>query len=142
MSEKKFFQSIHSKTKRDYLSIMNNNKPHYMDVAKKFSKDFFDGERKYGYGGYRYISGWWKKFSQKIITNYNLEDNSNILDIGCGKGFLLYDFKISNPLFQLSGFDISKLYDIFLSKPFIAISAISLIECSSVVATLKLSVIS
>ena len=107
-SEKKFFQSIHSKTKRDYLSIMNNSKPHYMDVAKKFSKDFFDGERKYGYGGHKYIPGWWSKFTQKIITNYNLVNNSNILDIGCGKGFLLHDLKIANPLFQLSGFDISK----------------------------------
>ena len=108
MIEKKYFQKIHNKTKRDYLSVMKDNKAHSMDIAKKYSKDFFDGKRKYGYGGYNYIPGWWMNFCKKVILDYKLKNDSSILDIGCGKGFLLYDFYIENSKFQLAGFDISK----------------------------------
>ena len=47
----KLFTSIHKSTKRNYLKRMNDNKPYYMSLAKKYSKDYWDGKRKSGYGG-------------------------------------------------------------------------------------------
>ena len=61
--------------------------------AKKYSKDYWDGDRKFGYGGYFYKKGYWKKTALKIIKTYNLRKNSSILDIGCGKGYLLFEIK-------------------------------------------------
>ena len=88
-----FLQSNHNKTKRNYLERMQNKKVHCMKVAKYYEKDYWDGDRKFGYGGYKYIEGRWKKTAQDLITTYNLKNNSKILDIGCGKGFLLFEIK-------------------------------------------------
>lgn len=62
-----------------------------MEVAKQYSKDYWDGDRKYGYGGYKY-DGRWKPVAEAMVKEYGLESDDIILDIGCGKGFLLYDF--------------------------------------------------
>jgi SAM-dependent methyltransferase len=75
---------------------------------KQFSKFFFDGERKYGYGGYKYIPGYLEKTAKKIISYYKLNNKSKILDIGCGKGFLLFEIKKLLPEIRVKGFDISK----------------------------------
>ena len=64
-----------------------------MKVAKKYGVDYWDGNRKYGYGGYKYIPGRWKNVAIKIIEKFKLKNNSYILDVGCGKGFLLYEIK-------------------------------------------------
>ena len=58
--------------------------------AKKFGKLYFDGPREYGYGGYFY-DGRWKKVAEDIVSYYNLKSKSKILDVGCGKGFLVKD---------------------------------------------------
>ena len=78
-----------------------------MKVAKEYSFDYWDGNRKYGYGGYKYIPGRWKKAAQKIIKDYSLKDGSKILDVGCGKGYLLYEIFLINPKIEIHGFDIS-----------------------------------
>ena len=77
-------------------------------IARKFDKQFFDGERKYGYGGYNYDPRFWTNVVKDFVEHYQLKDGSKILDIGCGKGFMIYDFKLFNPSFKLSGIDISK----------------------------------
>jgi ubiquinone/menaquinone biosynthesis C-methylase UbiE len=59
-------------------------------ISKKFGKDYFDGERKYGYGGYKY-DGRWKPVAKRIVSHFNLKSGSKVLDIGCGKGFLVKD---------------------------------------------------
>jgi ubiquinone/menaquinone biosynthesis C-methylase UbiE len=97
---------LHRQTKRDYTGRMLDNKIECMDVAKKYGAEFWDGERRYGYGGYSY-DGRWKTVAAKLIDHYRLPPNARILDVGCGKGFLLYEFARLLPEATFSGFDIS-----------------------------------
>ena len=87
---------------------MIDNKVFYMKLAKKYSKDYWDGSRKAGYGGYKYIKDYWKPVAIKLIKEYKLTNNSSILDVGCGKGFLLFEIKKLLPNIIISGFDLSK----------------------------------
>ncbi len=113
---KKIITSLHTSTKRNYLSRMNDNKVKCMKKANKFDYNYWDGNRKYGYGGYKYIPGRWSKVAKKIIRNYKLNSKSKILDVGCGKGFLLKEIKNILPGIKIVGFDISK-YAIKNSHP-------------------------
>ena len=97
---------LHTKTQRDYLGRMMDDKVHCMEVGRKYGRDFWDGDRRYGYGGYVY-DGRWARVAESLITAYNLPDNARILDVGCGKGFLLYEFKKLLPQAEIKGFDIS-----------------------------------
>ena len=103
-----YITSIHKSTKRSYFERMANEKVACMLVARKFDKNYWDGERKYGYGGYKYISGLWKPMAEKLIKNYNLTNESSVLDVGCGKAFLLYEMKLILPELRVSGFDVSE----------------------------------
>ena len=98
---------LHKKTKRDYIKRMNNGKVECMKIAKQYGYDYWDGERKYGYGGYKY-DGRWKFVAKKLIEIYELPDNAKVLDVGCGKGFLLYELKKLLPGLQVIGFDVSE----------------------------------
>ena len=104
----KIFTSLHKSTKRNYLKRMTDNKVYFMKLAKKYTKDYWDGSRRSGYGGFQYIPNYLKPLARKIIKIYNLDNNSKILDIGCGKGFLLYEIKKILPNISICGFDISK----------------------------------
>ena len=97
---------LHKKTKRDYVGRMNDDKAECMKIAKEYGKDFWDGDRKYGYGGYKY-DGRWSVVAKKLIEIYALPKDAKILDVGCGKGFLLYEFKKLLPDSKITGFDIS-----------------------------------
>lgn len=77
-------------------------------VARKFGKDFFDGDRKYGYGGYRYNPKFWSKVVLTFKKYWNLKKGDSILDIGCGKGFMIYDFQRIIKGLEVTGLDISK----------------------------------
>ena len=103
-----FVTPLHLSSKRDYLERMNNNKVDCMNIAKKYDQDYWDGDRKYGYGGYKYIEGWWEPVAQQLIDTYHLVSGSRILDVGCGKGFLLYEIYKKNPEINIQGFDISQ----------------------------------
>jgi SAM-dependent methyltransferase len=100
--------SLHTSTKRNYLERMNNDKVAAMLVAKKYDIDYWDGDRKYGYGGYRYIPGRWAPVAKKLIEIYNLRAGSKVLDVGCGKSFLLYEMQLIEPNLDLYGFDVSQ----------------------------------
>ena len=78
-----------------------------MREAKKYEKSYWDGNRKFGYGGYKYIPNRWTKVARKIIKKFKLNNNSKILDVGCGKGFLMYEIKKILPGIYLKGFDTS-----------------------------------
>jgi len=106
--EKHFITKLHSSTKRNYLERMLDNKVECMKIASKFEKDYWDGDRRYGYGGYKYIEGRWTKVAKKIIKTYKLTNKSKILDLGCGKGFLLYEIKKILEGINIVGLDISK----------------------------------
>lgn len=98
--------NTHPKTVRDYDERMREKTPEIVRIAKQFGKDFFDGDRKCGYGGYKY-DGRWKSVVKRMKAYYKLPDNTVILDIGCGKGFMLHDFKSLMPDATVAGIDIS-----------------------------------
>jgi len=104
----KIMTSLHLSTKRNYINRMFNNKVVSMKKARRFEYDYWDGKRNFGYGGYKYIEGWWTPAARKIIKKYKLTKESKILDVGCGKGFLLYEISKLVPGIEISGFDISR----------------------------------
>jgi SAM-dependent methyltransferase len=99
---------LHQMTKRDYIGRMTDNKVEAMAKAREYEYDYWDGNRRYGYGGYRYIDDRWKRVAQPLIDLYGLKDGCRILDVGCGKAYLLYEFKKLLPNAEIVGFDISK----------------------------------
>ena len=98
---------LHKATQRDYLARMVDDKVEAMLVAKKYEEDYWDGDRRYGYGGYRYLAGRWKPVAEALIQRYGLTDESSILDVGCGKAYLMYEIQLMLPNARLVGFDIS-----------------------------------
>lgn len=96
------------KSKRDLSKRLESKTPEQQKIARKFDKEFFDGDRSHGYGGYYYNERFWSQVVLDFISYYNLKDGDRILDIGCGKGFMLYDFKKANSKFEIVGIDISK----------------------------------
>ena len=103
-----FIEKHHKSTKRNYLERVNKvNKAESAIKAKKWDFDYWDGSRDINYGGYHY-DGRWKSIAEKMIKFYNLKDNSKILDVGCGKGFLLYEFSLLLKNCEVKGLDISQ----------------------------------
>ena len=105
---REFIKTLHKSTKRNYIHRMVNEKAKCMKIAKNFSKSYWDGSKKYGYGGYKYIEGRWSKLALDLIKCYRLNNDSNILDIGCGKGYLLFEIKKILPNVRIFGIDISQ----------------------------------
>ncbi|HIG44717.1 MAG TPA: class I SAM-dependent methyltransferase [Gammaproteobacteria bacterium] len=106
-----FMSVLHKSTSRDYLARVNE--PEYPKakaaaLAKGWSYDYWDGDRRINYGGYRYLPGRWEKVAEALVHHYDLPDNPKILDVGCGKGFLLFDFLKVRPDAQIYGIDISE----------------------------------
>ena len=79
-----------------------------IEIARKFGKEYFDGSRTQGLGGYYYNEKYFTPVVKDFINHYQLTNNSSILDVGCGKGFMLYDFQKALPKAKLAGIDISK----------------------------------
>ena len=110
MKEIDFMSILHKSSKRDYIARVNDSeypKHKAAELAKKFDYDYWDGDRRICYGGYNYIEGRWEKVAKKMATFYKLNSNSRILDIGCGKGYLLYDFTKIIPGISVYGIDSS-----------------------------------
>jgi ubiquinone/menaquinone biosynthesis C-methylase UbiE len=95
------------KTVRDYDKRAREKTPELVAIAKRFDREFFDGPRDRGYGGYKY-DGRWKSVAARLRDHYRLPDNAAILDIGCAKGFLLHDFKELMPHCTVAGVDVSE----------------------------------
>jgi|TARA_B100000315_G_scaffold15834_1_gene14200 protein-L-isoaspartate(D-aspartate) O-methyltransferase len=106
-----FMSAVHKSTKRDYLARVNE--PEYpkakaAKLAKNWGYDYWDGDRRINYGGYRYMEGRWERVAKAMIEHYDLPHRPKILDIGCGKGYLLYDFTKVLPDAEIYGIDISE----------------------------------
>lgn len=102
-----FLSSVHKATKRDYLARVNEfPKAEAAMLAKKWDVEYWDGDRKTGYGGYRY-DGRWRSVAQAIADHYQLKPGMRVLDIGCGKAFLLYDLTQVVPGLEVAGIDVS-----------------------------------
>ena len=99
---------LHQSTAREPLSRMIDDKVEAMEVAKRYGRDYWDGDRRYGYGGYSYIPGRWSGVAEALIERYSLDNHSSVLDVGCGKAFLLYELQLRLPGARLVGFDISQ----------------------------------
>ena len=103
-----FLTKVHTATKRDYRQrVLEADKARCAEAACKFGKEYWDGDRQTGYGGYRY-DGRWRPVAQAMVDHYKLKPGQRILDIGCGKGFLLYEFTQIVPGIQVTGIDISR----------------------------------
>lgn len=99
---------LHKSTPREYVKRMMDDKVDCMIKAKQYGFDYWDGDRRYGYGGYHYIPGRWQPGAQALIELYGLKPGSRVLDVGCGKAFLLYEIKQLMPGLEVTGFDISR----------------------------------
>ena len=110
MAEVDFMSVLHKSTQRDYLARVNDPefpKAKAAELAKQFDFDYWDGDRRICYGGYRYLEGRWEKVARAMVEHYDLPAKPKILDIGCGKGFLLYDFLKVIPDAEIHGIDLS-----------------------------------
>ena len=108
MARVDFISKLHTRTARDYVArVVEDDKAVCADFAKQWGYDYWDGERKYGYGGMRY-DGRWLPVAEEMAVHYDLKAGDKILDIGCGKGFLLYEFTRAVPDIEVVGLDISQ----------------------------------
>lgn len=98
---------LHRSTQRDYLARMVDDKVACMKVAKQYGADYWDGDRRYGYGGYNHLPGRWRSVAEVLIKTYSLGPGSRVLDVGCGKGYLLHEMLLLEPQLQIVGFDVS-----------------------------------
>ena len=94
-------------TKRDIKGRHSAKTPENIALAKQFGEAYFDGPREVGYGGYRY-DGRWKPVAKDIIRHFGLKGGDRILDVGCGKGFLVKDLMTMCPGLEAFGLDISE----------------------------------
>ncbi|MEA1961535.1 MAG: class I SAM-dependent methyltransferase, partial [Bacillota bacterium] len=107
MSRVDFVSRLHKKTGRNYLErVLNYDKAECAMIARQFARDYWDGERQYGYGGYKY-DGRWRPIAQDMAEYYRMEAGQKVLDVGCGKAFLLYELSQVVPGLEVAGIDIS-----------------------------------
>ncbi len=103
-----FVTKLHGKTRRNFLErVIEHDKAECATIAKQYGKEYWDGDRKYGYGGYRY-DGRWRTVAKEMVDYYNLKPGDKVLDVGCGKGYLVYEFTQVMPEVVVAGIDISQ----------------------------------
>lgn len=100
-----FLSAVHKSTKRDYLGRVNEHpKADAARRARQWGYDYWDGDRRFGYGGYRY-DGRWRAVADAMAAHYGLRAGQRVLDVGCGKAFLLHDLAESVPGLEVFGID-------------------------------------
>jgi SAM-dependent methyltransferase len=103
-----FLSPLHKMTQRDYLGrVTGFPKAEAARLASQWGFDYFDGRREVCYGGYRY-DGRWRKVADALAAHYGLKADDKVLDVGCAKGFLLYDLTQAVPGLEVAGLDISE----------------------------------
>jgi cyclopropane fatty-acyl-phospholipid synthase-like methyltransferase len=102
-----FTQTLHASTKRDYVArVVEHDKAESAEIAMQYGQEYWDGDRRYGYGGYRY-DGRWLPIAQAMAADYGLKAGNRVLDVGCGKGFLMHEFTQAVPGVGVAGIDVS-----------------------------------
>ena len=77
-------------------------------IARKFGKEFFDGDRSHGYGGFSYNPRFWSPVIPTLKEYFSLSSESSLLDVGCAKGFMLHDIVEGIPKITVKGIDVSE----------------------------------
>ena len=95
------------RTRRDVKTRGSEKTEEDRQIARRFGKDFFDGDRRFGYGGFSYHARFWEPVIPTFQKHFNLNANSTILDVGCAKGFMLYDMQRLIAGITVAGIDIS-----------------------------------
>ena len=96
------------KTKRNLDERLASKTDSDRAIARQFGKDFFDGNRNHGYGGFNYFPKFWQPVIPTFRQHWGLTKDSSLLDVGCAKGFMLHDLKNLIPGIRVKGIDISE----------------------------------
>ena len=96
------------KTKRNLDERLASKNEADRAIARQFGREFFDGDRNQGYGGFKYISRFWQPVVPTFKDYWQLTGSSSLLDVGCAKGFMLHDLKELIPGITVKGVDISQ----------------------------------
>jgi SAM-dependent methyltransferase len=96
------------KTKRNLDERAEEKTEEDRRIAREFGREFFDGDRRHGYGGFNYLSRFWEPVIPDIQSHFQLNADSSVLDVGCAKGFMLYDMQRLIPGINIAGVDISE----------------------------------
>ena len=91
--------------KRNVSARQTAKTSEHIRISREYGQVYFDGDREYGYGGYRY-DGRWQPVAGDIVTHFQLKPGDRVLDIGCAKGFLVKDLLALG--IDAYGLDISK----------------------------------
>ena len=95
------------KSKRNTNERAEVKTPEMIAIARQYGKEFFDGDRKHGYGGFSYNPRFWQPVIPDMIEHFGLKAGMKVLDIGCAKGFMLHDMQELIPGIELCGVDVS-----------------------------------
>jgi SAM-dependent methyltransferase len=95
------------KAKRNIQKRTTAQSAENIRIAREYGREYFDGARDTGYGGYRY-DGRWVAIAEDMIAHWGLKAGDRVLDVGCGKGFLVKDMMKVCPCLEVFGLDISE----------------------------------
>lgn len=96
------------RTKRDISGRAESKTEEDKQLARQFGKAFFDGTRDHGYGGFNYMERFWSDVIPTFEKHWNLKAGDSVLDVGCAKGFMIYDFQRLIPGINVKGIDVSE----------------------------------
>lgn len=94
-------------TRRNVEGRGHEKTPEDQRIARQFGREFFDGDRRHGYGGFNYHPRFWQPVVSTFGEHFGLQAGSSVLDVGCAKGFMLHDFAQLIPGLVVKGIDIS-----------------------------------
>lgn len=96
------------KAKRDLAARLDEKTDQVRAIARRFDQEFFDGDRKYGYGGFSYSPKYWEPVIPDLESHFGSLKGKSVLDVGCAKGFMLFDMVRMIPAVKVAGLDVSR----------------------------------